>query len=179
MTDLVQKTFERFPWKDLEVAHVLKVLSFSSWLVEKHFLSFEMSWKCLFSVIIFLDLVASDIAMSKTDKVMKCLETMSWVKVFTSVRAGHKTQLKLAVCNICFNILLKYVETNNILKYFLPQRELDIGLGCSWHVVVGEAFSFSVDFEQVLHCILTSSKSSNSFWSLRSLHFDFEQVLKQ
>ena len=25
VTDLVQKTFERFLWKDLEVAHVLKV----------------------------------------------------------------------------------------------------------------------------------------------------------
>ena len=172
VTDLVQKTFERFPWKDLEVAHVLKVLSFSSWLVEKHFLNFEMSWKCLLSVIIFWTWLHP--TLSKTDKVKKCLETMSWVKVFTSVRAGHKTQLKLAVCNICFNILLKYVETNNILKYFLPQRELDIGLGCSWHVVVGEAFSFSVDFEQVLHCILTSSRSSNSLWSLRSLHFNFE-----
>ena len=148
---------------------------------------------------------------------LKCLGSMSWVRVFISVRAGHRTQLQLALSNtlktycwniveICcnkyilkcflpqreldiglscswhclillktyFEIMLEYVETNNLLKCFLPQRELDIGLGCSWHVVVGEAFSFSVDFEQVLHCILTSSKSSNSFWSLRSLHFDFE-----
>ena len=29
------------------------------------------------------------------------------------------------------------------------QRELDIQLGCSWQVVVGEVFSFSVDYEQV------------------------------
>ena len=31
-----------------------------------------------------------------------------------------------------------------------PQRELDIRLGCSWQVVVGEMYSFSVDFEQVV-----------------------------
>ena len=30
-----------------------------------------------------------------------------------------------------------------------PQRELDIRLGCSWHVVVGEGYSFSIDHEQV------------------------------
>ena len=31
------------------------------------------------------------------------------------------------------------------------QRELDIRLGCSWQVVVGEMYSFSIDFEQVDH----------------------------
>ena len=96
----------------------------------------------------------------------------NWVKIFTSARAGHQTQLQAATCSwhclillkTYFEILLKYVETNDNLKCFLPQRELDIGLGCSWHVVVGEAFSFSFDFEKVLHCILTSSRSSKSRW---------------
>ena len=96
---------------------------------------------------------------------MKCLETESKYSPQREldIRLGCSWHC-LILLKTYFEILLKYVETNNILKYFVPQRELDIGLGCSWHVVVGEAFSFSVDFEQVLHCILTSSKYSKSRW---------------
>ena len=158
VTDLVQKTFERFPWKDLEVAHVLKVLSFWSWWI----LNVEMSWKCLFSVMTFWTL-SYTYKCNVWNALALCheLEYLSQCELDTGLSCSWHCLIFL---KIYFEILLKYVETNDNLKFFLPQRELDIGLGCSWHVVVGEAFSFSVDFEKVLHCILTSSKYSKSRW---------------
>ena len=80
VTDLVQKTFERFLWKDLEVAHVLKV------------------------------------------------EIPNTLNILTFLRGETKI-----------------IQTST----FQSQRELDIRLGCSWQVVVGEVYSFSVDYEQV------------------------------
>ena len=71
VTDLVQKTFERFPWKGIEVAHVLKVP------------------------------------------------------------------------------ILPKILIHQLFKNLKSQRELDLQLGCSWQVVVGEVYSFSVDYEQV------------------------------
>ena len=67
----MQKTFERFPWKGIEVAHVLKVP------------------------------------------------------------------------------ILHKILIHQLFKNLKSQRELDLQLGCSWQVVVGEVYSFSVDYEQV------------------------------